>query len=522
MRRSVFAVLMALAVYVSWTNPVVLAGEAASVVRAVDEGAFADALGDSDVEVVVVPTPLRVTRAYDFGKKALALGPRALDFSGGGSLAGTGSIGRMHDKATYAVFVNAKIGFWNYYSGSVTYKGLKYAPLPGQGTRPRVQGSWNGNERHVTYWQQWHDGRHNDAIEAAQNSLPRKGGTGADWRGTVILPEGSYELTRPIYITTYAKVVGANGKGTLGAGGIGGTVLSAAKAFGPEKVYPNGEKSPVPGGGRLYHLDENHLVVFVPQNRNNRRRVNVAQGGGDGKSVFHAGPQGFHLEANGITNGVLVHASSQSEIQNIRVDNAVHHAFWWRGSDAHVARNITASTSPIGLHFTGSNIDVTLDNVIFNGVGTGLNYTANNNRSASIELRNVNAEGTGLLFNINNPDAISIWKCTHTVTDPGHRVGVVNVSSHGTWPPFGFKIFGSVLNAGYIQVVDDDRVDQWRILTRQVDDEWKPQNDWKARGFGGKRGTIDFDLEREFGRGRERTALNYPGEAAYRIPRLGN
>ena len=136
MKRSAFVALMALAVCDSWTRLVAVAGGAASVIQTADEGVFAAALGNSDVQVVVVPTPFRVTRAHDFGDKALVLRPRALDFSGGGSLTGTGSIGRMHDKATYAVFVNAKIGFWIYYTGSVMHSGLKYAPLPGQGTAP--------------------------------------------------------------------------------------------------------------------------------------------------------------------------------------------------------------------------------------------------------------------------------------------------------------------------------------------------------------------------------------------------
>jgi hypothetical protein len=31
---------------------------------------------------------------------------------------------------------------------------------------------------------------------------------------------------------------------------------------------------------------------------------------------------------------------------------------------------------------------------------------------------------------------------------------------------------------------------------------------------------VDFDLQREFGRGRERRALNYPGHGAYNIASL--
>ena len=88
------------------------------------------------------------------------------------------------------------------------------------------------------------------------------------------------------------------------------------------------------------------------------------------------------------------------------------------------------------------------------------------------------------------------------------------------WPSFGFKAFGSVLNSGYIEVIARDKRDQWRVLTSQVDNDWTPQNDWAAQGFGGKRGTVDFDLQREFGRGHERRALNYPGPDAYRIPPL--
>ena len=83
-----------------------------------------------------------------------------------------------------------------------------------------------------------------------------------------------------------------------------------------------------------------------------------------------------------------------------------------------------------------------------------------------------------------------------------------------------FKAFGSVLNAGYIEVIARDKRDQWRVLTSQVDNDWTQQNDWAAQGFGGKRGTVDFDLQREFGRGRERRALDFPGHEAYRIAPL--
>jgi len=55
-----------------------------------------------------------------------------------------------------------------------------------------------------------------------------------------------------------------------------------------------------------------------------------------------------------------------------------------------------------------------------------------------------------------------------------------------------------------------------------VDNDWRPQNDWAAQGFSGKRGTLDFDLQREFSRGRDRRALDYPGPDAYRIPPLSH
>ncbi|MFC1597135.1 hypothetical protein ACFL5Q_04240 [Planctomycetota bacterium] len=383
------------------------------------------------------------------------------------------------------------------------------------------EGSWNNHDRDVTFWKQWHEGLINDAIEAAQNSLPRKGETLADWTGTVILPEGRYEITRPIYVTNGGKVIGANGKGTIGRSGIGETELTAAEGFGPEKTYPTGDTSPIPGGGRLWDVPEDYMVVFVPQNRNNQQRVNAGGGGGDGKSVFFSGLKGFHFQCAGRANGVLVQASSGSEIANLGVDDAIRNAFTWHGSDAHVARNIAATRSPVGLNFTGSNIDVTIDNVILTRLGIGFRYADNNNRSASVELRNVNSEGTELLFHVRNPDAVSIDKFTHTMHDEEHRVGIVDVGDHDKgWPAFGFKAFGSVLNAGYIEVVARDKRDQWRVLTSRVDNDWTPQNDWAARGFSGKRGTLDFDLQREFGQGRDRRAFDYPGPDGYQIPPL--
>ena len=182
---------------------------------------------------------------------------------------------------------------------------------------------------------------------------------------------------------------------------------------------------------------------------------------------------------------------------------------------------IVATGSPVGLNFTGSNIDVSIDNVVLTRLGIGFRYTDNNNRSASVELRNINSEGTDLLFHIRNPDAVSLDKFTHTMHDEEHRVGIVDVGDHDKgWPSFGFKAFGSVLNAGYIEVIARDKRDQWRVLTSQVDNDWTPQNDWAAQGFGGKRGTLDFDLQREFGEGRNRRAQHYPGPNAYQIPRL--
>jgi len=142
---------------------------------------FAEAISDPDRKLVVCPHRFAVTKDHDFGDKHLILWPEVLDFSGGGTLRGSGSISRVAANADYAVFTNARVGFWEYYSGRVTYEGTNYAPLPGQGTPPSIEGSWNNHERDVTFWKQWHDGRINDAIEAAQNSLPRKGGTLADW-----------------------------------------------------------------------------------------------------------------------------------------------------------------------------------------------------------------------------------------------------------------------------------------------------------------------------------------------------
>ena len=487
-----------------------------------NEADFARAIADPDRILIECRQRFVVTKDHNFGDKHLIVWPQVIDFSGGGKLHGSGSISRVAANADYPVFMNATVGFWNYYSGRVTHDGTNYASLPGQGTPPSVEGSWNNHERDVTLWSQWHAGRTNDAIEAAQNSLPRKGGTSADWSGTVILPEGHFEITRPIFITNGGKLLGAAGKGTKGHGGVGETELTASQGFGPEKKYPTGHASPIPGGGRLWEIPETYMVVFVPQNRNNQSRVNSGNGGGDGKSVFFSGLAGFQFQCAGRANGVLVQASSGSEIANVRVDDAIENAFRWHGSDAHVAHNIAATGSPVGFDFTGSNIDVTLDGVIFTQLGVGFRYNdGNNNRSASVHLRNVNSEGTKLLFHIRNPDAVSINGFTHTMHANEYRVGIVDVGDHDKgFPPFGFRLFGSVLSAGYIEVVARGERDQWRVLTSQVDNRWQPQSDWAAHGFGGKRGTIDFDLQREFGRDRSRRALHFPGAKAYNVEPL--
>ena len=143
------------------------AGRFEMVVR--NEADFAEAIADPGRELVVCPHRFVVTKDHDFGDKHLILWPEVLDFSGGGTLRGSGSISRVSAAADYAVFMNAQIGFWEYYGGRVTYKGTRYVPLPGQGTPPSIEGTWNNHERDVTFWKQWHEGRRNDAIEAAQN-----------------------------------------------------------------------------------------------------------------------------------------------------------------------------------------------------------------------------------------------------------------------------------------------------------------------------------------------------------------
>lgn len=63
-----------------------------------------------------------------------------------------------------------------------------------------------------------------------------------------------------------------------------------AEDFGPEKTYPTGQESPIPGGGRLWDIPEDYMVVFVPQNRNNQSRVNVGGRGGEVERA-HGGQQ---------------------------------------------------------------------------------------------------------------------------------------------------------------------------------------------------------------------------------------
>ncbi|MDP6354169.1 MAG: hypothetical protein QF473_03640 [Planctomycetota bacterium] len=101
-----------------------------------DEIEFAAAIADPRRKIVFCTRPFVLTKKHDFGGKHLVLWPEVLDFSGGGTLKGNGSISRIAGKADYAVFVGATVGLWEYYSGSVTWNGTKYAPLPGQGRRP--------------------------------------------------------------------------------------------------------------------------------------------------------------------------------------------------------------------------------------------------------------------------------------------------------------------------------------------------------------------------------------------------
>ena len=201
------------------------------------------AASNADVDVIICPQPVDLTDTVDLRDKDVIAGPRVFRFADGGRLLNGRSIARLSPQAKYPIFMDARAGFLVWYTGRVSFDGRKYAPLPGQGTPPSVSGAWNNQVRDVTMWSQFHAGRHSDAIEAAQNSLPGKKAL-ADRFGTIQLPSGTLTLDRPVYCTVGMKIAG--NKGPSGA--------ITTLAPGPGFTDPD----------RLYDLPENFVIVSVP------------------------------------------------------------------------------------------------------------------------------------------------------------------------------------------------------------------------------------------------------------------
>ncbi|MCF7855054.1 MAG: hypothetical protein K9N51_09675 [Candidatus Pacebacteria bacterium] len=241
------------------------------------ETELVNACNNPDVEVVYCPSPIQITQEVDLADKDIVAGPRAFVFGEDGRLVNGRSISRLAENARYPVFMGARIGRYIWYSGSVTYNhdqtwlenlklgrkgpetGTTYKPRHDGIIPPAVFGAWNDSIRDVTMWSQFHEGRHNDAIEAAQNSLPGKG-KACDRTGTIKLPAGTIHLTRPIYYTVGMQIAGSEGNNRAF------TTLSVSEDF----------EAP----DRLWDLDDNYAIIGVPQNRNNQTRVAVAGGGG--------------------------------------------------------------------------------------------------------------------------------------------------------------------------------------------------------------------------------------------------
>ena len=443
------------------------------------------------VDLVYCPSPIDVTQEIDLGNKDIVAGPRAFVFGANGRLVNGRSVSRLASNARYPVFMGARVGRWVWYTGRVTYKGTNYAPRTDGPIPPGVFGSWNDSVRDVTLWSQFHEGKHNDAIEAAQNSLPGKGKL-CDRVGTIKLPGGTITLVRAIYYTVGMQIRGHEGLNRAH------TTLSVSESF----------KAP----DRLYDLPDDFAIIGVPQNRNKPSRVTVAGGGGDGKSVFWSSLRNLYVETHGRCNGVLLHASMASEIRNVELRGARGYRGWViRGSDDFKMLNTGAAGFDVGYDFLGSCINVDVDSTRLGGCAIGYRIQGPvkpAGRLASIRINNANIEGCHLPFDIHRPRGILITSFTaqsakeKAPAGKGYPLAVIDVAGAHEWPNYDLVLRGATTKGfDRIHVVMGDKTDVWRLATRRIDNSGFAY-DLSRYGPSGK-GTawtgVDFNLNHEFG-----------------------
>jgi hypothetical protein len=414
---------------------------------------LAEAAENPGVDLILCLTPLEITQPVDLKDKDIVAGPRIFEFSQGGRLLGGRSISRVARHARYPIFMDAASGFWVWYTGKVTYNGKNYAPLPGQGTPPSVLGAWNNQERDITMWSQYHEGWYNDAIEAAQNSLPGKSDL-ADRFGTIRLPVGVITLDRPIYYTAGMKIIGNDGPSSAC------TTLSVSESFSDPD--------------RLYDIDEDYAIVGVPQNRNNPSRAATAGGGGDGKSVFDCCLRNLRIDTRGRANGILLHASRGSEISNVHVVGGAkgYRAWVIRASDDFKLRNTWADGNfDVCYDLIGSCLNVDIDGSRTNQNPESIGYRiSGDNRMGAIRINNANIEHTGIPFVIHNPRGVRITNFSAQGGKEGSPVAVVHLPSSDKWPNHELILQGSVTKGfDRIRIIRGEKTDTWRIKTRRLD-----------------------------------------------------
>jgi len=443
---------------------------------------LAQAAGNERVDVVICPQPIDLTEPVDLRDKDLIAGPRVFRFADEGRLLNGRSIARLSPQAKYPVFMNAQVGFWVWYTGRVSFDGRKYEPLPGQGALPSVSGAWNNQVRDVTMWSQYHEGQHNDAIEAAQNSLPGKRDL-ADRFGTIQLPAGTLTLARPVYYTVGMKITGNRGP----SGAI--TTL----AVGPDFADPD----------RLYDLPEDFVVVGVPQNRNNQRRVSTGPavgvgGGGDGKSVFNSSLQDLRIDTKRRANGILLHASRNSEIRNVSVVGGAkgYRAWVIRSSDDFKLFNTWADGKfDVGYDLIGSCLNVDIDGSRTNMGSESVGYRIQgSSRLGAVCIHNANIENTGLPFEIHRPRGIRITSFSAQGAKAASPVAVIDISARGSWPNYECLLQGAITKGfDRIHITDGAKRHVWRVKTRRIDNR-EFEYDWTDAKWAG----ADFSLSRDF------------------------
>ena len=444
--------------------------------------------------VIHCPCGIDIAEDHDLNGKNLVVAPEVFNFVGG-SFSGVGNIAREHEGADYPIFMNATIGVYAYYANNDTVSGHEEASV-------RLNGSSNDNERDVTMWEQWHQGSHSDAIEAAQNSLIHKpnanvpNGLLADVGGVVTLPSGNYAIQRPLYVYRQLLVKSKHEK----IRNDSQTILTKAADF----TVPN----------RLTSIDEDYMVVFAPQNREDNGRAP-----GDGFSMFGASLKGVRLDAttsNTTTGGINYFGSTNSGLEDIEIRNWARRGIQING-DAHHSKNIEirqpvsgagAGSRAISFHNENGaerSKSIIITNLVL-GQGGGdtieVGIEALDANTSSITIQNLNVENTDELFNIfgTNFEIKNVFKLGGS-----QRIGRIRATRNllAGVPATQFRFTGSLRSSGsYIEVrAGGGNPDAWRVVTHSVDNTWFNAgnlNDHGAFNFGATPMPCDFDLSREF------------------------